>query len=111
MTTTRNIIFPLIAVFALMMAGCHRDTATMQELSRIDSILTTERQYENALHLLDSLDSNAFNKAEQAYYSLLITQAHYKNYIDDTTDVVIIVAVDYYKNSNDKEKYTRSLIS
>ena len=93
-----------------MLSACHHDSATMQELSRIDTLLTTARQYENALQHLDSLDSNAFNKAEQAYYSLLITQAHYKNYIDDTTDVVIKVAVDYYKNSNDKEKYTRSLI-
>ena len=106
----RNIFVPIVAVILLLLAGCHQETATMKELSHIDTLLTTERQYEDALQLLDSLDSHAFNKAEQAYYSLLITQAHYKNYIDDTTDAVIKVAVDYYKNSHDKEKYTRSLI-
>ena len=106
----RNIFVPIVAIIFLLLAGCHQETATMKELSHIDTLLTIERQYEDALQLLNSLDSHAFNKAEQAYYSLLITQAHYKNFIDDTTDAVIKVAVDYYKNSHDKEKYTRSLI-
>ena len=110
MTTTKNIIFPLVSIFVLVMTGCHHDTATMQELSRIDTLLTMERQYEKALRCLDSLDTHSFNKAEQAYYSLLITQAHYKNYIDDTTDAVINLAVNYYQNSDDKEKATRSLL-
>ena len=106
----RNIFVPIVVIFFLMMAGCHHDSVTMQELSRIDTLLTTKRQYEDALQFLDSLDTHGFNKAEQAYYSLLITQAHYKNFIDDTTDAVIKVAVDYFKKSHDKEKYTRSLI-
>lgn len=110
MTTTKNIIYPLVSIFVLLMTGCHHDTATMQELSRIDTLLTMERQYEKALRCLDSLDTHSFNKAEQAYYSLLITQAHYKNYIDDTTDAVINLAVNYYQNSDDKEKATRSLL-
>ena len=106
----RNIFVPIVVIFFLMMAGCHHDSVTMQELSRIDTLLTTKRQYEDALQFLDSLDTHGFNKAEQAYYSLLITQAHYKNFIDDTTDAVIKVAVDYFKKSHDKEKYTHSLI-
>ena len=59
---------------------------------------------------MDSLNPAGFNKAERAYYSLLLTQSHYKNYIDDTTDAVINLAVDYYNNSNDHEKRTRSLL-
>lgn len=111
MIHSRNIItIVFLAVFVLMSVGCHHDSATMQQLSRIDSLLTIARQYEEALQRLDAQETYGFNKAEQAYYSLLVTQAHYKNYIDDTTDAVIKVAVDYYKNSNDKEKYTRSLI-
>jgi tetratricopeptide (TPR) repeat protein len=82
----------------------------MRELSAIDSLLSKARQYELAQHRLDSLHPSGFNQAERAYYSLLLTQSHYKNYIDDTTDAVINEAVDYYEHHGDREKYTRSLL-
>ena len=82
----------------------------MRELSAIDSLLSKARQYELAQQRLDSLHPGGFNQAERAYYSLLLTQSHYKNYIDDTTDAVINEAVDYYEHHGDREKYTRSLL-
>ena len=109
----RNIAFTaLIVVLVLALACCNgdSDTATMRELVSIDSLLSKARQYELAQHRLDSLHPEGFNKAERAYYSLLLTQSHYKNYIDDTTDAVINVAVDYYKHHGDNEKRTRSLL-
>jgi len=107
----RFLIIPIL-VLSLALVCCEggTDTATMGELSHIDSVLTRARQYESALHRLDALHPDALNNAERAYYSLLLTQAHYKNYIDDTTDAVINVAVDYYKHHGDHEKYTRSLL-
>ena len=110
MTRFRNIIISFAAIFTLVLTGCHHGSATMQELAAIDSTLTVSRQYETALHRLDSLQPDSFNKEERAYYSLLLTQAHYKCFVDDTTDSVINIAVDYYKNSSDHEKRTRSLI-
>ncbi len=110
---TRNIAFTaLIVVLALALASCNIDTntATMRELAGIDSLLRVARQYELAQQRLDSLSTAGMNKAERAYYSLLLTQSHYKNYINDTTDAVINIAVDYYKNAGDLEKYTRSLL-
>ena len=110
---SRNIAFTaLIVVLVLALSCCNgdSDTATMRELASIDSTLTVARQYEVAQHHLDSLHPEGFNKDEQAYYSLLLTQAHYKNYIDDTTDAVINTAVEYYKNHGDSEKRTRSLL-
>ncbi len=110
---TRNIAFTaLIVVLALALASCNSDTntATMRELAGIDSLLRVARQYELAQQRLDSLSTAGMNKAERAYYSLLLTQSHYKNYINDTTDAVINIAVDYYKNAGDLEKYTRSLL-
>lgn len=106
-----NIIIAIV-VLALALACCHgdSDTATMRELSAIDSLLSKARQYELAQHRLDSLHPDGMNQAERAYYSLLLTQSHYKNYIDDTTDAVINVAVDYYEHHGDREKYTRSLL-
>ena len=110
---TRNISFTaLIVVLALVLACCDggSDTATMRELAGIDSLLSRTRQYELAQHRLDSLHPDGLNQAERAYYSLLLTQSHYKNYINDTTDAVINKAVDYYKHHGDREKYTRALL-
>ena len=109
---TRNIAFTALLVLALALACCNggKDTATMRELSAIDSLLSKARQYELAQHRLDSLRPDGLSQAERAYYSLLLTQSHYKNYINDTTDAVINEAVEYYKNHGDREKYTRSLL-
>ena len=110
---TRNISFTaLIVVLALGLTCCHggSDTATMRELSAIDSLLSTARRYELAQQRLDALRPGGFNQAERAYYSLLLTQSHYKNYINDTTDAVIGEAVDYYERHGDREKYARSLL-
>ena len=105
----RNIIITLTVAFTLLLTGCHHDTATMQELSRIDSMINHQQAAE-ALPILQNMDAKGFNSEERAYYSLLLTQARYKNYIKDTTDAVINVAVDYYKKSRDHEKRTRSLL-
>ncbi len=108
---SQNLIIPLL-LFCLALTCCHggSDTVTMRELSAIDSLLSKARQYELAQQRLDSLHPDDFNQGERAYYSLLLTQSHYKNYIDDTTDAVINVAVDYYEHHGDREKYTRALL-
>lgn len=108
---SRNLIFSLL-FFSVALTCCTggSDTSTMRELASIDSALTVARQYEAAQQRLDSLHPEGFSEAERAYYSLLLTQSHYKNYIDDTTDAVINVAVDYYKKHGDREKRTRSLL-
>ena len=110
---TRNIAFTaLLVVFTLALTCCDSgsNTPTLRKLASIDSLLTSARQYEDAQRRLDSLHPDGMNQAERAYYSLLLTQAHYKNYIDDTTDAVINEAVDYYEHHGDREKYTRALL-
>ncbi len=108
---SRNLITTLL-LFCIVLASCNggSDTAKMRELSAIDSLLSKARQYELAQQRLDSLDASGFKQAGRAYYNLLLTQSHYKNYIDDTTDAVINVAVDYFKRHGDHEKYSRSLL-
>lgn len=108
---SRVLIIPLL-LLGIVLAGCSggSDTAAMRELAGIDSLLSKARQYELAQQRLDSLHPSGFNQAERAYYSLLLTQSHYKNYINDTTDAVINEAVNYYKHRDEPEKYTRSLL-
>ena len=66
MTRFWNIIISFAAIFTLVLTGCHHGSATMQELAAIDSTLTVSRQYVTALHRLDSLQPDSFNKVERA---------------------------------------------
>ena len=46
MIHSRNIIIVLLAVFALMSVGCHHDSATMQQLVGIDSMVYHQQERE-----------------------------------------------------------------
>lgn len=101
-----RIIIPLFLALALL--GCHRGHP-IAELAEADSLLTN-RQEQKALEVLQGVNSGQLNKADQAYYALLITQARYKCYVPATSDSMINVAVEYYSRNGDTEKHTRSLI-
>ena len=106
----RNIIFPLAAAFFLLMAACHHDTATMQELSRIDTMVYHQGERE-ALPILKKMDTKGFNREEMDYYSLLLTMAQYKCYERFASDSVINEVVDHYRKSDDKAKYLKALVA
>lgn len=110
MSHFRNIIFPLAAVFFLMMAACHHDSTTMQELSRIDSMVYYQGEKE-ALPMLQKMDTKGLNHDEMAYYSLLLTMAKYKCYERFTNDSFINEAVEHYRKSGDKVKYLKALVA
>ena len=106
----RNIIFPLVAVFALVVAGCHHDGATMRELAHIDSMVFHQGERE-ALPLLQQMDTKGFNNEEKSYHSLLLTMAQYKCYQPFTSDSVINEAVEHYRKSSDDVKYLKALVA
>ena len=106
----KNIIIPLTTVFSLMLAGCHPDSATMQELSRIDSMVYHQHEKE-ALPLLQQMNPDQMSKEERAYHAVLLSMAMYKNYIPCTSDTAINEAVDHYKRSGDDLKYLKALIA
>lgn len=106
----RNIIFPLVAVFALVVAGCHRDGATMRELAHIDSMVFHQGERE-ALPLLQQMDTKGFNNEEKSYHSLLLTMAQYKCYQPFTSDSVINEVVEHYRKSSDDVKYLKALVA
>ena len=106
----RNIIFPLVAVFALVLAGCHHDGATMRELAHIDSMVFHQGERE-ALPLLQQMDTKGFNNEEKSYHSLLLTMAQYKCYQPFTSDSVINEVVEHYRKSSDDVKYLKALVA
>ena len=69
MIHSRNIIIVVLAVFALMSVGCHHDSATMQQLVGIDSMVYHQQERE-ALPILQKMDVSGFNDEEKSYYRL-----------------------------------------
>ncbi len=110
MINVKNIPIALVAALVLMAAGCHHDSATMRELARIDTMVYHYHEQE-ALPLLQEMNTGQMSKQEQAYHAVLLSMALYKNYIPSTSDSAINEAVNYYKRSGDDLKYLKALIS
>ncbi len=106
----KNILIASVAVFFLVIAGCHNDNATMRELSRIDSMVYHQQEKE-ALPLLQQMDTKQLSKEEQAYHTVLLSMAMYKNYVPCTSDSAINEAVGYYRKSGDDLKYLKALVA
>ncbi len=98
----------LVGAITVMSILCSHPNHT-ELLSHVDSLLVKNKS-QQALNSLMDMDRSEFNKRDQAYYNLLLTQAKYKNHINATSDSGINDAVSYYTRSEDKEKHTSSLI-
>ena len=103
-------IFPFLAVFFLMLAGCRHDSATMRELSCIDTMVYHQHERE-ALPLLEQMNTEQFSDEERAYHAVLLSMAQYKNYISCTNDSAINEAVSYFRKSGDDLKYLKALVA
>lgn len=110
MINARNIIIPLAAVVALLLAGCHHDSTTMSELALIDSMVYHQHEKE-ALPLLLQMKTDQLSKQERAYHTVLLSMAMYKNYVPCTSDSAINEAVSYYRNKGDDLKYLKALVA
>ena len=113
MRTTRTTTKYLSAISGLfillmMMGGCGHG-ADNSQLTFADSLLS-QNQTEEALQLLELLNTTSFNQNDKAYHALLMTQAQQARHIIATEDSTINLAVKYYKTHNDKEKYARALV-
>ncbi len=97
-----------LALLAMVFSSCGHSSYNSL-LVQVDSLLNAT-QYEQADSLLKLCDPSNYSTQDRAYHALLRTQCDYKNYIVATTDSAINFAVDYFAKSDDKEKYTRSLI-
>ena len=107
----KNIIILLTAAaFSILMAGCQHDTATLQELSCIDTMVYHQHERE-ALPLLQQMNTDQFSKEERAYHAVLLSMALYKNYVPITSDSAINEAVKYYKKSGDDLLYLKALVA
>ena len=90
-----SILFLLLAFTA-----CKDPKAVTDVLNRAEAVMNEHP--DSALNLLRSLTFDDFQKElNRARYALLHSQALDKNYIDVTSDSLISVAVEYYKDKDD----------
>lgn len=89
----KTIFFSFIS--ALLLAACTNKTAYSTMLAQADSLLTS--QPDSALRILQSIPTEDLKtEADIACHALLLTQARDKNYIAQTDDSLIRIAVQYY---------------
>ena len=104
-----QITFQLIGKLFLfiVLAGCQQNDKYTALLLQADSIMNVRP--DSALAVLNLIQfPQEMKTADRALYSLLFTQAEQKNRISHTNDSLIRIAVDYYKDKDDKEQETKA---
>lgn len=104
----RNIITIIaLAIAAILITDCTPPTE-VQALERAEKLIETAP--DTSLAILASIDGSALTgDALRARHALLLTYAHYRNYIVDTDDSLINIAVEHYSKSGDKRHLMQAL--
>lgn len=87
----------LFYLFVLSLAACHPSGSKMKELKMANSMM--EEHPDTALYILQRIpEPGKMHNEEYATYCLLRTQAEDKNGVVHTSDKMISVALDYFRN-------------
>jgi len=105
-------ILLIISLLASFLAGCNSTSSYDNRLIEADNLLHRGNSRPLALSHLDSISPEELsNDADRAYYSLLLTQARYLNYVPFTSEDEINTAISYYEQHvQELEKLTRSYL-
>ena len=104
MKREKNILFILTILLLLACTACYRSTRHVTEhLSQAEGLIWAAP--DSALHILESIStSRHLTGKEQADYALLLSLAQYRCYIPVSSDSLINLAMEYYKDKNDADK-------
>ena len=98
---------PIIALFALTLLMCACHNRTLSRLEQIDSLLSQDN-VEKAYTLVQATPIHEMeNSDEMAYFTLLKTEATYRNMIPVDNDSIDI-SVFYYEQHGPKEQLARA---
>ena len=90
----------LLLLGLLLLQACGDPKPVTDALHRAEACMNEHP--DSALTLLKSVSPDEMGQnSTRALYALLYTQAQDKNYIDETNDSLISVAVDYYRDTDD----------
>ena len=110
----RQIIYAIIILYSiLIISGCNGNKTTnklMPELEQAEKVMFDHP--DSALHLLESLEipSSQTDKENHALWSLLVTQAQYKQALKIPSDSLVRIAYDYYKPTNNARRRAMSAL-
>lgn len=101
----------LISIMMLCWSGssCRKASATDSVFAEAERLMYTYP--DSALKLIEAIPNPELLVGQsQADYALLLTEASSQNLIYASSDSLIRIAVDYYKNAGDKDKEIKSLV-
>lgn len=89
----------LFIILLFIVASCVSRHAVVALMDSAELVMNESP--EQAYGLMSDIDPHSISgRAIQARYVLLYTEAQYKNYINETSDSLIMIAVRYYSNHN-----------
>ncbi|MBP5497823.1 MAG: hypothetical protein J6X81_00420, partial [Muribaculaceae bacterium] len=97
----------LLILAALFSCGGKR-VAERSDLVRADSLMWICP--DSSLAILREVNPAELDEANRAYYALLMTQALVRKEQSPTSDSLISIAFDYYRDNHNRERLTRTLI-
>lgn len=101
----RKVLFFIISISACWwLLSCKKEVDCAMDRAE----LLMEEAPDSALKIMEQIKPVDLSSSRNARYALLLTQARYKNYIDETDDSLINIAVRYYKHSDDIGKRVQS---
>lgn len=101
-----NITLTLLSIVFFLVA-CNEQQSNNRQLILADSLM--QSQPDSALNILRGISMENFaTQVDSAYYALLLTQARDKNYIVQTDDSLIRMAVQYYDVTGDAKMQAKA---
>ena len=95
----KSLVYIVIAL-TLALASCSRDRQALSQMDRAEALMFDHP--DSALAIMDSIPAGSLrSERARALYALLLTQARDKNYIDQTDDSLISIAVKYFDRTDD----------
>ncbi len=105
----RYIKILICVVFVFIFSSCENiNTDLNKKLDKVEALV--DEMPDSAMTMLKTIDGNVIDaKSQNARYALLYTTALKRNYIKETNDSLINIAVDYYRNNGDARRLCQSL--
>ncbi len=106
----KSVFYILVVIVAVsFLAGCSReDDAIQATLDNAERLM--EDAPDSALALMESIDPASLKTDRgHALHALLLPRARYKNYIDETDDSLINIAVNYFTANGDEHRFMMAL--
>lgn len=102
----KTTVLAMLLLASCILATCTHSSPNAQ-LVQADSLI--QKLPDSALRFLQSIQSKEFHSAaDRAYYALLLTQVKDKNFILQTEDSLIRIAVQYYDSTKNTAMQARA---